>query len=299
MDDATYNKPAIRFDGVNDQLVTTNGPSTNNFTIFVVAQTSQSHEIDVESASSTAGTSGQHYLFGAFYRGVDTGAGISMGTNGISVYEHGTNVMAPLAVDNESVNDYSVVTVRYASKQPQIYLNGVLRRVGLTSPRTNVYAPIEIGSGAYGAFNGMVAEVLIYDTALSENARRGVENYLVRKYGLIDSDRDGLTDREELQYDTDPYNPDTNGDGILDGTAIRLGISATSLDTDGDGLTNAQEYAMGTNPLVADTDRDGVPDGQDAFPLDPTRWETPANDPNDHTPPQITLIEPADAVLLP
>jgi alpha-tubulin suppressor-like RCC1 family protein len=299
VDDAIYSKPAIQFDGVNDQLVTTNPPSTNNFTIFVVAQTSQPHEIDVESTSSTAGTGGQHYLFGALNRGVDTGAGVSMGTNGISVYEHGTDVMAPLAVDNESVNDYSVATVRYASKQPQIYLNGVLRRVGLTSPRTNVYAPIEIGSGAYGAFSGKVAEVLIYNTALSDYDRRGVENYLGRKYGLIDSDHDGLTDQEELQYGTDPYNFDTNGDGISDGAAIRLGISATSMDTDGDGLTNAQELAMGTDPLVADTDRDGVPDGQDAYPLDPTRWQAPSPDPNDHTPPVITLIEPADAVLLP
>jgi len=42
-----------------------------------------------------------------------------------------------------------------------------------------------------------------------------------------------------------------------------------------------------------------VADNQDAFPLDPTRWQAPASDPNDYTPPTITLVEPADAVLLP
>ncbi len=32
-----------------------------------------------------------------------------------------------------------------------------------------------------------------------------------------DSDKDGLTDRQEDRFGTDPHNPDTDGDGILDG----------------------------------------------------------------------------------
>ena len=90
-----------------------------------------------------------------------------------------------------------------------------------------------------------------------------------------------------------------NGDGLADGIEYALGLDPTNNDMDGDGLTNAQELAMGTNPFLADTDGDGVPDGQDAYPLDPTRWQAPAPDPNDHTPPTITLTEPAGAVLLP
>jgi hypothetical protein len=38
-----------------------------------------------------------------------------------------------------------------------------------------------------------------------------------------------------------------------------------------------------------------VPDGVDAFPLDPTRSQPPVPDPNDHTPPVITLIYPSGA----
>jgi hypothetical protein len=63
------------------------------------------------------------------------------------------------------------------------------------------------------------------------------------------------------------------------------------MDMDGDGLTNAQEYLLGTNPFCADSDGDGVPDGQDAFPLDPTR-STDVN----HTPPVINIVEPTQGI---
>jgi alpha-tubulin suppressor-like RCC1 family protein len=114
-----------------------------------------------------------------------------------------------------------------------------------------------------------------------------------------DPDGDGLSTARELQLGTDPLNPDTNGDGILDGAEVAAGLSATNLDMDGDGVSNAVERAQGTNPFRADTDGDGVADGVDAFPLDPTRWQAPTADPNDHTAPTITLIEPTSAVPIP
>lgn len=41
---------------------------------------------------------------------------------------------------------------------------------------------------------------------------------------ILDSDMDGLTDEaERTVYGTDPYNPDTDGDGILDGTEVMNG----------------------------------------------------------------------------
>jgi hypothetical protein len=55
---------------------------------------------------------------------------------------------------------------------------------------------------------------------------------------------------------------------------------------------------LGTNPFDPDSDDDGVRDGLDAFPLDPGRSEPLPPDPDDHTPPTITLLQPAGAVLL-
>lgn len=62
-----------------------------------------------------------------------------------------------------------------------------------------------------------------------------------------DSDNDGLTDAQEKILGTNPNNPDTDGDGLLDG----------------------EEYFVYlTNPLKADTDEDGLFDKQDPHP----RW---------------------------
>ena len=113
-----------------------------------------------------------------------------------------------------------------------------------------------------------------------------------------DIDRDGLSASEEALLGTNPNLWDTNGDGIPDGLSVRLGISPTSTDVDGDGVLNSVEIARGTDPFTADTDGDGVNDALDCAPLDSTR-STCAGDPNDHTPPVITLDEPAGAVPIP
>ena len=49
----------------------------------------------------------------------------------------------------------------------------------------------------------------------------------------------------------DPLDPDTDGDGTLDGDE----------DADSDGLTNLEELTGGTEPLAPDTDGDGFEDG--------------------------------------
>ena len=113
-----------------------------------------------------------------------------------------------------------------------------------------------------------------------------------------DPDGDGLVTKDELALGTDPFNADTNGDGVSDGTAVRTGISPTSLDVDGDGVSNTLERTKGSDPLRADTDGDSVSDGTDCFPLDPTRTTCPTPIPGDVTPPIITLTEPVSAVLI-
>jgi hypothetical protein len=48
-----------------------------------------------------------------------------------------------------------------------------------------------------------------------------------------------------------------------------------TIDSDHDGLTDLEEFELGTDLEDPDTDSDGILDGQDHYPLDPTRWRSP------------------------
>jgi hypothetical protein len=66
----------------------------------------------------------------------------------------------------------------------------------------------------------------------------------------VDSDRDGLTDDQELQLGTDPRNPDTDGDQLSDGDEVKkYRTDPKKADTDGDGYSDAQEIKNEYNPL--------------------------------------------------
>ena len=86
-------------------------------------------------------------------------------------------------------------------------------------------------------------------------------------FGAIDSDRDGLTDEQERTiFGTDPEDPDTDDDGLLDGVEVLHGLNPLNRDdaaedSDGDGLTAAEEIEAGTDIDNPDTDEDGMTDG--------------------------------------
>ncbi|MFN4884976.1 MAG: gliding motility-associated C-terminal domain-containing protein, partial [Bacteroidota bacterium] len=111
----------------------------------------------------------------------------------------------------------------------------------------------------------------------------------------LDCDNDDLTNGDEVAYNTDPFNPDTDGDGVVDGVEVadatiptdpcsltfasitlEPSIAWGDLDCDGDSITNAEELIGGIDPFNPDTDGDGVTDGTEAIdgtdPLDPCSY---------------------------
>lgn len=92
-----------------------------------------------------------------------------------------------------------------------------------------------------------------------------------------DFDSDGLGDPHEAVLGTDPANPDSDGDGLLDGTEVDMQSplhpdcpDPLAPDSDHDSLLDGEEIGLGTSPCEADTDGDTLPDAVDPAPLNPT-----------------------------
>ncbi|MBT2597925.1 VWA domain-containing protein [Arthrobacter sp. ISL-72] len=92
-----------------------------------------------------------------------------------------------------------------------------------------------------------------------------------------DTDKDGLPDGDEVrplgaavgiptasdtfQVLSDPAKPDTDGDGLTDPAELDEDTSVWRADTDADGLGDSDELTWTTDPLAGDTDGDGYGDG--------------------------------------
>jgi outer membrane protein OmpA-like peptidoglycan-associated protein len=118
---------------------------------------------------------------------------------------------------------------------------------------------------------------------LGVSYRFGAERFVAPEFlvgagpGDVDSDGDGLFDKDELALGTDPFNPDTDGDGLSDGDEVfKYKTDPLNPDTDFDGLSDGAEVLIhGTDPLNPDTDGGGVSDGHEVIedgtdPLDPS-----------------------------
>lgn len=147
---------------------------------------------------------------------------------------------------------------------PNINLNGVIiaDKIVINGSSVNINYKDDIAQ-----FIGSTSEV--YDFS-------GLE-YLPEDW-LGDTDEDGLFDIYEKVIDTDPLNPDTDGDGLPDGyEVITLNTDPLEIDTDGNGISDADEdfdndnlnnlgeYQNLTEPFNPDTDDDGFLDGDEVY----------------------------------
>lgn len=77
----------------------------------------------------------------------------------------------------------------------------------------------------------------------------------------LDHDGDGLSNLKEYQAGSDPSDPDTDDDGLLDGPEVNTHHSSPlQADSDGDTLSDFTEVNAGTNPNDPDTDHDNFID---------------------------------------
>ncbi len=141
------------------------------------------------------------------------------------------------------------------------------------------------GDGTAGPNGTNPTDPCSYDPALQDLA------IVTVAWLALDCDNDGLSNEEEVDPDgdgtpgpngTNPLNPDSDGDGVIDGDEESDGTNGNdpcdlvlasqtvtpsaawnNLDCDNDGVTNGEEITNGTDPLNPDTDGDGVTDGDE------------------------------------
>lgn len=78
----------------------------------------------------------------------------------------------------------------------------------------------------------------------------------------IDSDNDGLINLQEYLNGGDPFNPDSDNDGVNDGDEFFIyRTNLNEADSDNDGISDGYEVNNGLNPLVDDSRRDLDTDG--------------------------------------
>jgi len=120
---------ALDFDGVDDVVQVPGATSlslqdvANTFTVEAWVKPTAAHEIDDQRSD---GTSGQRYLIFPAHGGTAAaGMGISVGTNGVSVYEHAGGYMPAVLVWRGALRHWTHVAVVYQNRQPSLYIRHV------------------------------------------------------------------------------------------------------------------------------------------------------------------------------
>jgi hypothetical protein len=112
--------------------------------------------------------------------------------------------------------------------------------------------PTNLPPGVYRAsINPPVAD-------LSGNQLRTASAWQFWVLGFDDRDQDGVPDSVENALGLNPDNPDTDGDGVLDGNE----------DLDGDGLRTSWELVFGYDPRNSDSNTNGIFDGLEDLDFD-------------------------------
>lgn len=149
----------------------------NSFTYEFLVKPQAAHKIDIESQKSCSGTLGQRYLISAEYGGDEdtAGIGVSVGTNGISVYEHSVNYLPATLVFKGFISGWTHVTVVYENRTPSLYIDGEFIKRGLPSTKANVLASGVFGGlDPYGFFIGQLKYIRIWDYPKTAKQIKGI-----------------------------------------------------------------------------------------------------------------------------
>jgi hypothetical protein len=173
---------AFKFPGLPDVTVGNTNPPLrhlkNSFSMVFWVRPEQPRTASAQTTRGFTGAGGHQYAIFPDHGGDDlvggAGAGVSVGTNGISVGEHRFAYLPTPLVWNGTVSGWTHVAVVYDRYVPNLYVNGQWVKTGLDTDLRSVITPGDIfpsktfGSFLnYGPFQGSLDEVGIFGRALT------------------------------------------------------------------------------------------------------------------------------------
>jgi uncharacterized repeat protein (TIGR03803 family) len=231
---AVNGQPAVQFVPGNENLQTYSPVNllagSNDITMMAVVQSPASQSM-----------SGTIFNFGS-----DGNLPYGLGASGLNQFmlglddPNGNEFRSPPL--NAQSGPAQVLSVVKGGTSASSYVNGVWQGTdNMPAVLRAVVSPLAVGNQIYPyyAFNGQIAEILVYNRALSDAERQQVESQLETKY----------------------INPDSNGNGIPDAWEMKnLGTLQYGANDDpgGVGRTLLQSYQQGLSPWPAPAVSNGL-----------------------------------------
>jgi prepilin-type N-terminal cleavage/methylation domain-containing protein len=168
--------PVMRFDGSNNQLVSSSAVSSSRFM-------SDDKQISAFFVIKFAGANGRFLMRHDVTFGQRINLGLNGGQSNILLEYGGSNILS------NGANLFSKISLVSIVKNPStlnMYLNGALDYSTSTSASNTSYsALLYIGSkNGNNYVNGDVAELIVFKRALTNSERKGIEAYLGAKWGI-------------------------------------------------------------------------------------------------------------------
>ncbi|MBY9078663.1 glycosyltransferase [Paenibacillus sp. HN-1] len=166
-----YERNALRFNGEEWIKFERSCKISNTFTYEFWVKADEDQIMDEERNTGADGIGGRSYLIGPdFYPEGAAGCGVSVGTNGISVYEHSVNHLPARMVFAYDFSDWQHVAIVCEEKKLRLYINGLgVKGESLATNAERLVPSLCLGGHEhYGTFKGQVREFRLWSTARSE-----------------------------------------------------------------------------------------------------------------------------------
>lgn len=129
------------------------------------------------------------------------------------------------------------------------YAKFVKNKQATVAPVVNVQQPV-VEAPVVPVVEKKPDIVVVPTTSVTSDVTAKMNNDKILFGEAVDSDKDGLDDVREKELGTNPFNADTDGDGLNDGDEVIIWkTNPLNPDTDGDGYKDGQEVRNGYNPL--------------------------------------------------